>query len=282
MDKFLTKSASNPNLSKRPRDEPSNQQWIFPKRPAIEKTARSRPQISTSNRFSNLTSEQDPNLMSEPFRQAVTPRKRPGNIPPIIIELPPTWTHGKIHDLVTKYNKNFHLHYKGNNKVAVQCYTSVAHEVVKTGLLQEKIAFHTFTRKDEKIFMVVIKGLPESCGETLVDELAELGFKGASITTLKRAADRAVPCPPILVKLPAGTEISKFRLIKYLSNCVVDIQRYKPNFTAVTQCYRCQAFGHGSRNCNLPPRCVKCTESHETKDCPKKDKKRPCTVLQLP
>lgn len=33
----------------------------------------------------------------------------------------------------------------------------------------------------------------------------------------------------------------------------------------VTQCRRCQNFGHGSRNCNVAYKCSKCGNSHEMK-----------------
>lgn len=40
----------------------------------------------------------------------------------------------------------------------------------------------------------------------------------------------------------------------------------------VAQCHRCQAFGHGSSNCNICPKCVKCGGKHLTNMCalPKK------------
>ena len=37
----------------------------------------------------------------------------------------------------------------------------------------------------------------------------------------------------------------------------------------ITQCYRCQKWGHTSANCGLPPRCVKCSSTHDQGDCPK-------------
>lgn len=42
--------------------------------------------------------------------------------------------------------------------------------------------------------------------------------------------------------------------------------------TDAAQCHRCQRFGHGSANCNLAPKCVKCGGLHHTDACnlPKK------------
>ncbi|CAH0562928.1 unnamed protein product [Brassicogethes aeneus] len=38
---------------------------------------------------------------------------------------------------------------------------------------------------------------------------------------------------------------------------------------SVTQCYRCQKFGHGQDNCGAKPMCVKCGEDHQSFECQK-------------
>lgn len=270
MDNYVYRSRTSSNSSKRPRDE-SPDDWQQPKRPATPKGTYGRPGVPTSNSYSRLPVDQVTQL-PEPLRNAVTRRKNPGRVPPIVIAIQDDWTHAKIKDTIEKYDKKFHLQYKGRNRVAVQCYSPEAHQTVKEGLQAEKIPYHTFTRKDEKMYKVVIRGLPEYFEDTLAEELSIIGFKEAKITKLVSPMRQASPCPPFLVQLPAGTDISKFRQIKYIGNCVVEIRRFKSNSTAGTQCFRCQHFGHTSRNCNLPPRCVKCTELHPTKDCPKKDR----------
>lgn len=108
-------------------------------------------------------------------------------------------------------------------------------------------------------------------------ELSVIGSPNVSVTKMKTSSkdDDEFLCPPYLLVLPAGTDIYKLRQTKYICHCVIQIQKYKPSPAQCTQCYRCQRFGHASRNCNLPPRCVKCTEPHPTKDCPKKDRNNP-------
>lgn len=152
MDKYVV-------TSKRLRDEDPSEDWQLPKRTAPQKPSPTKLGVETSNRFRNLTVEQSSQL-PEPLRDAVTKRKNPQRIPPIIIVIQEGWTHGKIKDAIEKINKNFHLQYKGRNRVAVQSYSSDAHEAIKKGLKAENISFHTFTRKDEKLSKVVIKGLP--------------------------------------------------------------------------------------------------------------------------
>lgn len=54
----------------------------------------------------------------------------------------------------------------------------------------------------------------------------------------------------------------------YLS---VRVESFKKSGTA--QCFLCQRFGHGSKNCGHAPRCVKCSGNNLAKECakPKQD-----------
>lgn len=132
--------------------------------------------------------------------------------------------------------------------------------------------FHTFSRKDEKLFKAVIRGLPANIEEDLPDELSSVGFPGCKTTKLRSAASPDTQNALFLVQLGPGSDISKFRKLKFLCRCVIEIEKFRPKYQTATQCFRCQNFGHTSSNCNLPPRCVKCTAMHLSKDCEKKDR----------
>ncbi|CAH0714200.1 unnamed protein product, partial [Brenthis ino] len=272
MDKFLTRSSSIPNLvNKRPREDgTSSDQWQQPKRffTNSKETSKDR-EIPTNNRYRGLPVDDQ----TSEFYLKATKKKEVNNTPPIIIELLGDCTHQKIKDLILKHIKDFHMQYKGRNIVRVQCYSAKNHQLVKDCLLKENVAFHTFTRKDEKSPKAVIKGLPKSVHDTLPTELASIGFPECIVSKIKTL--RPTEYPPVLVQLPRGTDMTKFKQIKYVMNCVVEIQRYKPNKKLGTQCFRCQGFGHASRNCNRPVRCVKCTLAHPTWECPKKENDGP-------
>jgi hypothetical protein len=269
MDKYLEKSSSTGNLSaKRPAE---TEEWSIPKRTALPKDQSkydANRQI-TVNRFASLPKDTPAEEPSDSYLKASTTVKKSGHVPPMIMDLKEDCTHGQIMTLVGKYTKRFHLKYMGNNKVAINCYTPEAHQAVKDGLLTDNAPFRTYTRKDERTPKVVIKGLPACVENDLNKELEDLGFPGTKISKLKSAKTNELPYPPFLVQLPAGADLRKFRQIRYIFNCVVEIQKFKPK-RSVLQCYRCQRFGHSSRNCNMPPRCVKCPVPHATVDCPKK------------
>lgn len=173
---------------------------------------------------------------------------------------------------VTKFTKGFHMKYKGSGKIAIHCNSGESHQLLKDGLRKDEVSFHTFTRKDEKKSKIVVRGLPACVTEEAKIELESLGFAGVSISKLQKSSGPESEFPPLLIQLPAGADIVKFKKIKFLCNCVIQIQKFHPNNSNGLQCFRCQRFGHSSRNCNLPPRCVKCTENHDTKSCPIKER----------
>ncbi|KAG7299629.1 hypothetical protein JYU34_016616 [Plutella xylostella] len=131
MDKFLSRSSSSSSLNnKRNRDEDTSDGWQLPKRTATvssSETASEKPRFTTPNRFSNLSVDPTQGL-SEPLKHAVSVRKNPTRVPPIIIQIKDKWTHGTIKGMIEKIDKNFHLQYRNNNRVAVQCYSAATHK----------------------------------------------------------------------------------------------------------------------------------------------------------
>jgi hypothetical protein len=280
MDKFLKNTSSPIVVSKRPIDVTSPDQFKEPKKflSNLRKVTKEKSSTPSSNRFDALAVDQeDPD--SVPFINA-TKRKTVNNIPPFVIEMAGEWTHQKVRTTLENHVKNFHMKYNGRKTVKVQCYTTQSHQQLKEGLLKDKVAFHTFTRKDEKLPKVVIKGLPRFMHSTISEELSSIGFPDATVSEIKTRYP--LECPPVLVQLPCGTNMSKFKQIKYLASCSVTVERYKPAKNQGTQCFRCQGFGHSSRNCNRPPRCVKCAQNHPTWECPKKRPVGTSNLLQLP
>ncbi|KOB69234.1 Gag-like protein, partial [Operophtera brumata] len=256
MDKFVIRSSSTPDLastsSKRPRDEPAH--WQHPKRFAIPKPVSKYKETTTSNRFSSLSVD---NEASESFKIA-SRKKASGRVPPIVIEQHEDWTHQKLKDTIDKYEMKYHLEYKGSNRVKIQCYSSDGHQAIKGGLQKDKVSFHTFTRKDEKLPKVVIKGFPGILLDSLAANLETLGFPGALATHIKTM--KPAQCPPVLVQLPSGTDMylerikSKREMVRSAIVAAKVVKR--PLTTAdvgVTSDQPSQAFSHTpSENAKRP------------------------------
>lgn len=274
MERFLQRSNS---LGKRPNDFPSDtSHWEIPKRPARPAEANASVPTNTTNRFTPLeTNNSSADNPNKRLQDVTTVRKNIHKTPPIVIELKKEWSHEDIRVLISRYSTTFHLQYRGNNRVAVCCYSPESHEAVKKGLKSENVPYHTFSRKDERTSKAVIFGLPAYVEPYLQEELNSLGFADVIVRKMKTPNGSNTTCPPYFVQLPPGSDIKRFKQIKYISNCVIQIRKYQSKNLYGTQCFRCQGFGHSSKNCNLTPRCVKCKEQHLTNDCPKKDRTQP-------
>ncbi|VVC96044.1 unnamed protein product, partial [Leptidea sinapis] len=204
MDKYLSRSSSTCSLSsKRPAGEGPDD-WRAPKRYSAHgrqsKFDNSR-NLPTQNKFQDLPIDGATNQENKEYQDAVVGIKKTGHIPPIILDIPKEWTHEIIKNTICKYTNRFHLQYRNGGKVAIIYYSSDAHQAVKQGLLNEGAPFLTYTRKDEKLPKVIIRGLPEYVEVELSAELEKFGFKDAVVKKLKTRGGDSTPCPPFLVQL---------------------------------------------------------------------------------
>lgn len=72
--------------------------------------------------------------------------------------------------------------------------------------------------------------------------------------------------PLVLVTLPK-TEKNIYNLEHIAKDVItVESQRQKAR---ISQCYRCQKFGHAQSRCTVKPKCVKCAGDHHYSECPK-------------
>src|SRR5579871_2901786 len=51
-----------------------------------------------------------------------------------------------------------------------------------------------------------------------------------------------------------------------IGSIIHDVRPYDSK-CRVTQCFKCQRFGHTTRACSSPPKCGHCAEDHDTRDC---------------
>lgn len=144
-------------------------------------------------------------------------------------------------------------------------------------LNKAKTAYHTFASKEEKVISLVIKGLPKLNDSEVLTDLQNQGLQATTCTTMRTTGNSEQINPFYKITLQKGEQINKAFMIKQVMYVRVKWERYK-NPRKATQCHRCQRFGHGSNNCKNPPRCVKCTKGHITKDCVKTKEENPQCV----
>lgn len=84
------------------------------------------------------------------------------------------------------------------------------------------------------------------------------------------------PTSTFFVNLQPGPNNKAARQIRNIFHQIVTIEDPKKR-TSIVQCQRCQQYGHTKNYCMRPFRCLKCAESHMTKNCPKVDRTTPAT-----
>ncbi|GFT99895.1 nucleic-acid-binding protein from transposon X-element [Trichonephila clavipes] len=119
--------------------------------------------------------------------------------------------------------------------------------------------------KAERPIKVVIKGLPRNSNpQDTENDLVELGYTVEKVSQLIGRITKQ-PLPIFLVSLPRNIFNAKIFELKKVSFMNVTVDGYDGK--GVTQCYSCNRFHHTAENCHFTPRCLKCDEAHQTRDC---------------
>ena len=131
----------------------------------------------------------------------------------------------------------------------------------------ENLQFFTHDIKEEPPFRVVITGLEEMEIDDLRAELAVCNIQPTDIRILIPKRIRYERHANYILHFKRGcTTIKKLRETKSLFHTIINWAPFKHFNGRSTQCRRCQLPGHGTRNCNLPPRCKNCAGFHLTDD----------------
>lgn len=122
---------------------------------------------------------------------------------------------------------------------------------------------------DEKHTKIVLKGLFRMEIADLLAELESKQIKPVDVKYISPKRPKFDDQMNYLLFFKKGemtlNDLKKCRSLCYLK---VEWEFYIPKKFGPTQCHRCQMFGHGSRHCSLPVRCLYDGESHETHQCP--------------
>lgn len=97
--------------------------------------------------------------------------------------------------------------------------------------------------------------------------------------SLKKGNEKTL-LPHYLVSIKWEADLKEMqKKVRYCCNFQIKWEPYvKPKKFQTTQCYRCQRFGHVAKNCNMNPRCVKCSSNHDPGACTKMEEAQPVCV----
>lgn len=154
-------------------------------------------------------------------------------------------------------------------------YTKSEHDytVMRKKLEAAQMSFHTYSMGSEKPVVSILKGLPSNIStleikEELVNDckLNDLEVKQFIKKQEINGKKSEFKLPIFSVKFEKNTKVADIKKVRNL--CCSKIT-WEKNFSSslVTQCYKCQAFGHIAKNCFRKEVCANCAGDHSTLSC---------------
>ena len=137
-----------------------------------------------------------------------------------------------------------------------------------TTLNEKTINNFTHGEPEDRAKIFVIKRHHAVKTEELLQTLKEQGIPAVSVAQIGKSADD----PTFSVSFDKNS-ISYAELTTQhndIGGLRIKWEKFVPKKKRYVQCKRCQRWGHGAANCNMPRRCVKCKENHEVGQCARK------------
>lgn len=149
------------------------------------------------------------------------------------------------------------------------------YQLILDRLAEGSTEFYTFTPAWEKKKQLVLKGLPNVyTEEEIINELKIKNIECTKVIIIKKKDAQATAVPVRLLTFEASTNIGDVKKVRALQHTRISWENYI-NKRGVTQCFKCQGFGHGAKHYHLQPKCVKCGKDHLTQECKKDMKTKP-------
>jgi hypothetical protein len=197
-----------------------------------------------------------------------------GRLPPIIL----TYTTNPIQlqkELKIVVKENFEFR-STRNGTKVITRSMADFQSVKSHSDTHNLSYYTFYHKYEKPMKTVIRHLPHNTpAEDISDGLVSLWFDVISVkqmTTTRRTpsdVSSTINLPLFLITLPRTIKSQEIFRLQNLCHIAIRVEAYIVQ-NGLTQCHKCQQFGHVWANCKQPPRCLWYGGGHLQNECPEK------------
>ncbi|KAG8178174.1 hypothetical protein JTE90_006312 [Oedothorax gibbosus] len=223
-------------------------------------------------KISDENSETDDDIeIDDPFQPTTTgPTSR---IPPFIITNPQfNWIQFRKKIKSSYPEEQFTGKANGEN-FKLQMKTPNGYRLICSMLKNDGIQFSTYGFKDQNPLKAVIRNIPADIPtDEILAELKEQNIPVQRVHQLKKTVGaEKIPLPIYFVDVDRSDEGKKIYNVTEILNIKINVTSYKKGDN-ITQCHRCQRYGHGQNNCNNAARCVKCAGPHHTRECLHKTK----------
>ena len=134
--------------------------------------------------------------------------------------------------------------------------------------------YHTYTPRQGKTHAFVMRGYCEADTDQILSDLQKLKINVQKVHKMKSKATTTDPEHNYLVITDNKHTLTTMRPINALNHIRIYWERRK-NDKKITQCMRCQKWGHAASNCRRQIACVICAGEHGAKDCPRPKTHKP-------
>lgn len=252
--------------------EGSQQKVNTPGEPSGSKSSASNSAVLTSNIYDVLSDEDNGDDDDEN-----NPRNGQGNAVkeddaktknkkqvPIVV---PDYPGAALSNLLSRAGCEFEMLIL-KNSIRISTLSDPMYQKVRTVLQNNNVPYYSYDSRDKAPVKIVLTGYVSVTPTQLAEVLADYNVNPQEIRAISSIETITGTHVLYLLIFDRGSvKIQDLRQIKTLDGFVVSWRYFTKRPTDAAQCHRCQRFGHGSRNCTLAPKCVKCGEAHLTDKC---------------
>lgn len=188
----------------------------------------------------------------------------------------------EFYDEIKQNSKAETIHFKSyKDTKQIITYNKTDYSEIQKYLESKQILFYAYTLKEDKPKKLCLKGIDKSYDVTDIhNDILKLSTEVIKVVQLKSLKDKKELLNVYLVHFKSTCDLNEIvKTIRYLCDHKVKWEPYhKSRKNMVTQCNRCQRFGHASNNCNHPFRCIKCISDHEVGQCKITKEDKPACV----
>lgn len=218
------------------------------------KLTRSRFNTTTTNRFSILATDN-----GEPSSD-MEPKKKPAPITVTDVN-----QYKRLDEIVKSLNVKYRYKFIGIG-IKVFMNTDEDRQKVESKLIEGNVEFYSHPTQREKVFKIVLAGLPDIS----TDELKKSLVNENNLNPLKIIKLETKGYNKLYLLHLNKNDISKndIKDINVVYNHIIQWRPFRSKKRGPTQCFKCGMYGHGMSFCHRQTSCFLCSKNHETKSCP--------------
>lgn len=192
-------------------------------------------------------------------------RPKPETPPPIVLPFVPA-NHREVDALVKPHLKlGYRIKYAKNTTI-IYPKDMKEYYKLKEFLKNEGDSFYTYGTREDKRHAYIIRGLDAGFG---IDEIRKELTEVHEIVVEEMFKLRNTYRPLYMVTVSPNVTIQWLNEhARHILNTRIYWERRR-NERRITQCHRCQGWGHATKHCFKPFNCLKCAGPHPTRECTK-------------